>query len=64
MEFDKSPHKGPDDHEKERLTDFELLRKKVMMDLYYEKQRQNIRDLPLHERIKYINKIMKDEYGV
>ena len=44
--------------------DIEALRHKVMMDMYYEKTRQHIRNLPLHERLRYINKIMKDEYGL
>jgi hypothetical protein len=62
MEY--STHIDPVNNERERLTDYDSLRKKVMMDLYNEKRRQYIRDLPLHERIKYINKIMKDEYGL
>ena len=64
MEFDKSPHKGPYDHEKERIPDREGLRKNVMMDMYYEKLRQHIKDLPLHEKIKFMHKIMKEDYGI
>ena len=64
MEFEHGTHIDPVNNESKRLTDYEALRKKVMMDLYHAKQRQHLRDLPLHERIKYLNKIMKDEYGI
>jgi len=62
MEF--NTHKGPEDQEKERTTDYESLRKKVAMDLYYEKYREHIQNLPLHEKIKFLQKVMKEDYGI
>ena len=56
MEY--SPHKGPEDQEKERIPDIEALRKKLTIDMLNEKIRQRIRHLPLHEQIKLTKEIM------
>ena len=62
MEY--SAHKGPEDQERERITDWDMLIKKVRIDLYNEKLRQQMRNLPQHEQIKLMKKIMNEQYGI